>query len=114
MFSQAQRLSSKLLKDVLDKGQLFRSNHFSLIVSHSVVEGSKISIWVAKKVTHKATERNRLRRQVRSWFIRESYDTLLQKKTGVIVFINTTWQGSFSPILQKELHQLLLKSSVLV
>ncbi len=74
--------------------------------------GPKIGVVVSKKNIRKAVKRNRLRRQVRSWMRDFTKSNPIVMTTGMIIFINTDWQGPISATHKAELKDLLLKAKV--
>ncbi len=114
MFSRSQRISSSLLQDILSKGRVSSSPHFSVVIVKNISQGPKIAVLVSKKVAHSAVYRNKLRRQARSKIKSFLEEKKITPNVGMIILVHMGWHGSFPTTFEEEIQKLLLKTKVVV
>lgn len=100
-FPKSKRLlSPKQFSDVLRNGKKIFNPVFLLIILPSSANTSRVGIVVSKKVSKRAVDRNRIKRQVREFF---RLNQKLWSNYEVVVIANAPAADSDNTIIQKAL-----------
>lgn len=105
MFKKSNRVKKQLFPNIIKKGKVYYSKHFTLrVVQTQVREDWKISVVISKKTEHRAVKRNQLRRRL-THALRETMVTT-PFFTGVFFVKKGAFSLSFRAI-KNELSELL-------
>jgi len=96
---------------VYQKGTLFRSPHIRLYIQQTLTDAVRLGVVVSKRVSKRATARNRIRRIVKEWFLHSGAEAHSPGRDIVIsVQSFTTLGAAGSKALRAELQDLNTKA----
>lgn len=112
MFKRQNRLSAeKDIKLVLKKGKRTRGDFMQLVVRSNELEQSRFSVVVGIKVSKKAVERNRVKRQVRS--IIEAFLSDIKPRFDVLIMLSPRALGKDFEELTEDTKKVFKKAKLL-
>lgn len=111
MLPKENRLTKKEFSFVIKKGLGFKNGPFLLKTVKNNENRLKISASVGVKVSHKATERNRLRRQIQAVLTTTNLD-MKKSISGVILMLYRPNAEPSSSEIEKNIKELLKKAGI--
>lgn len=84
MLPKQRRLSGREVKSIIKKGEVYNSKNIFVRFVRSSGAFSKFSVVVSKKISNKATDRNKIRRQI--YDILRDFD-LVNEQINAVLFV---------------------------
>lgn len=101
MLSKKNRISNRqLIAKLLAKGKVYQCNYFTVKYLPSDKPGSQFAVTVSKKVSNKAVERNKARRQINE-AIRPNLESISSDIVAVIIAKQSILKSNYQELTEE-------------